>query len=923
MTRSHGDIFATERDRENRPRAALRRALIAAAVLSALASSPPAPGRQIPSTAPSTEVVRATLDNGLRVVVVRDTLAPVVTTVVNYLAGSDEAPPGFPGMAHAQEHMMFRGSPGLDADQLAVVSDSMGGRFDADTQQSVTQYFFTVPAEDLEVALRIEAVRMNGVLDDDALWQKERGAIEQEVAQDLSNPEYVMMTRLLEAMFKGTVYAQDALGTKPSFDKTTGAMLKSFHQSWYGPNNAILVVAGDVTPAAVVDRVRALFGGIRARPTPARPAIRLQPVASQTMNLTTDLPYGLAVVCFRLPGYRDPDFPAVRILSDALGSERGALYGLVPQGLALDAGFAMNPLPRAGLGFAYAAYPAGGDGAGLVQRIRAIVTETASRGIDPDLVAAAQRKAEAADQFRKNSISGLAMEWSQALAVEGRSSPEDATAALKKVTPAAVNAAARHFLRTDRAVSAVLTPAPSGKPTSPKGFGGLESFAPSEVRPVALPAWAEQALGTLRVPPFPLDPVVSTLPNGLTLIVQRETISDSVSLYGRIRNNPDLQTPPGKEGVDRVLDGLFDYGTETLDRLAFQKALDDIGAEESAGTEFSVNVLSRFLDRGVELLAANELRPALPPAAFATTRAQTAAAVAGELKSPDHLAGRALDEALLPPGDPGLREATPATVSSLTLADVRDYHRRVFRPDLTAIVVVGNVDPADARRVVEKYFGAWTAQGPKPATDEPALPPNKAGATDVPDPSRVQDQVVLAQTLGLNRFDPDYYALQLGNHVLGGGFYATRLYRDLREQSGLVYFVSSDLEIGRTRSFYRATYGCDPSNAARARAIIVRDLKDMQSAPASPDELTRAKAVLLREVPLGESSVGEIAAGLAGRSLLGLPLDEPVRAAERYLQLDAGRVREAFARWLRPDGLVQVTQGPAPGPAAKVPAGTS
>ena len=172
---------------------------------------------------PEKDVTRATLPNGLRVIVVRNTLAPVITTIVNYRVGSDECPPGFPGTAHALEHMMFRGSPGLSADQLAGVTAGMGGDSNADTQQPITQYFFTVPAKDLDVALRIEALRMRALLPDKSLWDKERGAIEQEVAQDLSNPEYVLYMKLLEALFRDTPYAHDALGTRPSFDKTTSA----------------------------------------------------------------------------------------------------------------------------------------------------------------------------------------------------------------------------------------------------------------------------------------------------------------------------------------------------------------------------------------------------------------------------------------------------------------------------------------------------------------------------------------------------------------------------------------------------------------------------------------------------------------------------------------------------------------------------
>src|SRR6476661_8678355 len=146
-------------------------------------------------------VLRATLPNGLRVILVRNTLSPVVATAVNYLAGSDETPDGFPGTAHAQEHMLFRGSPGLSADQLANIGSVMGGNFNANTRESLTQYLFTVPAEDLDVALRVEALRMQAVLSSAADWKQERGAIEQEVAQDLSNPSYILYSKVRAAMF--------------------------------------------------------------------------------------------------------------------------------------------------------------------------------------------------------------------------------------------------------------------------------------------------------------------------------------------------------------------------------------------------------------------------------------------------------------------------------------------------------------------------------------------------------------------------------------------------------------------------------------------------------------------------------------------------------------------------------------------------
>jgi zinc protease len=857
-------------------------------------------------------VLRATLSNGLRVIIVRNPLAPVATTIINYRVGSDECPAGFPGMAHALEHMMFRGSPGLSADQLAGVTAAVGGDSNADTQQAVTQYFFTVPVEDLDIALRIEAIRMRGLRDSAALWDKERGAIEQEVAQDLSNPEYVFYMKLLEAMFQGTPYAHDALGTRPSFDKTTDAMLRNFHNTWYAPNNAILIIVGDVQPAHALEQVKARFGGIPAGKLPARPEFHFAPVKAQTLRIASDLPYGMAAITFRFPGSDSPDYAAAQVLADVLSSQRGKLYELVPAGKALAASFAYEGLPKAGLGYAAAEFPAGADAAALVDQMQSILASEATNGLPADLVEAAKRREVASAELQKNSIFGLGMAWAQAVAVEGRESPEDDVEAIRRVTVADVNRVAGEYLDLGHALVAILTPQPSGKPVSTKSFGGNESFASAQTKGVSLPSWARQAVNRLAVPASTLNPVVTNLPNGIRLIVQPETISDTVSVYGRIRNNPKTETPPGQDGVDQVLDQLLSYGTKSLDRLAFQKALDDIGAIESAGTDFSLQVLKEHFGRGVQLLADNELSPALPEAAFKIFQPQLAAAVAGELESPSYLAGQALRAALFPKHDPAQREATPETIKTLNLQDVRDYHQRVFRPDLTTIVVIGKVTPEEARAVIAKWFGDWKAVGPKPDTLFPAAPNNRPATTQVPDASRVQDKVTLAETLALTRTNADYYALELGNHVLGGAFYATRLYRDLRENNGLVYFVSSSFDVGLSRGVYEVSYACDPPNVTKARAIIVRNLKDLEAKKVSSRELRQAKVLLLREIPLSESSVERVATGWLSRSLLGLPLDEPIVAAHRYVKLDAADVRAAFAKWLRPDDLVQVTQGPAP-----------
>ncbi|MBU6411336.1 MAG: insulinase family protein, partial [Verrucomicrobia bacterium] len=522
------------------------------------------------------DVLRGTLSNGMRVIIVRNAIAPVVTTMINYLVGSDEAPAGFPGTAHATEHMMFRGSPGLSADQLAAIAAAFGGDNDADTQQAVTQFFFTTPVENLDVALRVEAARMEDLTPRESLWDKERGAIEQEVAQDLSDPEYVFYEKLLAADFHGTPYEHSPLGTRPSFDKTTDALLRRFHSTWYAPNNAVLVIVGDVRPKKALADVKKIFGGISEKKLPPRPSFLFQPVQPRTMRVTTDSPYGMDWITFRFPGADSPDFAAAQVLSDVLSSERGRLYGLVPEGRALFAQFSYDTYAKSGLGYAIAGFPPGADSTNLLKEVKDILLTTIANGVNADLVEAAKRREILDAELQKNSISGLASAWSEAVAVEGRQSPEDDVDLIRKVTVADVDRVARAYLKFDHAISAILTPAPSGKPVSSRGFGGAESFTSSKNPNVALPPWAAGVTGRLPTPVETLHPFVTRLANGIKLIVQPEPISDTVSVYGRIQNNDKVETPPGQDGAADALGQLFSYGSTSLGRLAFQKALDDI-----------------------------------------------------------------------------------------------------------------------------------------------------------------------------------------------------------------------------------------------------------------------------------------------------------------------------------------------------------
>ena len=704
-------------------------------------------------------------------VLIRNPLAPVVTVQMNVLVGGDETPPGFPGMAHAQEHMAFRGCEGMSADQTAAIYALLGGENNADTQQNITQYFATVPASDLDVALMAQATCLRGIDDSQQQWSQERGAIEQEVARDLSNPTYKFINRLNEDMFAGTPYAHDPLGTKPSFDATTGEMLKKFYESWYTPGNSILIIVGDIDPAATMGKVKQDLEGVPSHPLPARPAVDLKPVKPESFTLDSTLPYVLGFVAYRLPGTDSPDYASAQVLGDVLSSQRGDLYAMVPAGKALAAEFGMaETYPKASVGYGLVALPADADPTAAINQMRQILENYAAKGVPEELVAAAKRSELAAAEFQRNSIPGLADVWSNALAAEGRTSPDEDVEAIRRVTLANVNRVAKQYLVSQSSITAILKPVPSGQPVAAKGFGGAEQVTSAPTKPVKLPGWAASSLAQLKVPANYITASDTILPNGIRLIVKQDATSPTVTVMGEVKHDSDLQAPAGQEGVSDLLAGLFSYGTQTLDRLAFQKALDDIAASESAGYSFSVKVLKDHFSRGVQLLADNELHPALPAEAFAVVQQQTSQFVAGNLKSPEYRTSRALDLALLPAGDPVLREVTPATLAKINLDQVKQYFAATIRPDLTTIVVIGDVSPEEAKAVIEKWFGDWKAIGPKPKTTLPQVPLNKPSASNVPDPEAIQDSVDLSEQLEPQPFRPGLLPLATGQSCVRGRF---------------------------------------------------------------------------------------------------------------------------------------------------------
>lgn len=856
------------------------------------------------------EVARATLSNGLRVIVVRDTLAPVATAMMNYRVGSDEQ--WIPGLAHALEHMMFRGSATLSSSQLMESVGITGGDFDADTESTVTQYYFTVPSAYLDIALRAERSRATGLLLSQNLWEQERGPITQEVQQDNSNAFYRLFVKMQDRLIGGTPYAKNTLGTVNDFaNRVNSAQLRKFYDAWYRPNNATYVIVGDVDPQATIAAVRDVFGNVPAARLPARTPVVLQPLRAALYHETSDQAFTAVAIGYRFPGYDSSDYAAGQILGDVLSSQRSTFGGLPFTGKALGTEFVTQDYPKIGIALAGAAVPVTTPPQTIEREMRAIVDDYRKSGVPADLVEAAKLREISQLEFNANSIQGLASEWSDAVAVQGLSSPDAMIARYQRVTTADVDRVLRTYLNNAQAVVAYAVPKNSGTTAASAAMAKENNeIPPSSHEP--LPVWAQHVLDNLRVPEQTLAPADMRLSNGIRLIVQPETISHTVVVAGSIENNPSVQVPTGKDGVDDVTEALFPYGTTSSDRLAFQRELDAIAATTQAGTSFGLDVLSSHFDRGVALLADQELHPAFRADDFTIVQDQLAGELMGEMTSPDHLAQVALDKALYPTGDPLQRYATPQSVRALTLADVKAWYAQAYRPDLTTIVVIGDTTPAAAKAVFEKYFGAWTASGPKPNVEPPPVPPNAPSQVDVPATGRVQSSVRLVETLPIVRADPAWAQLQLANAVLTGGFYSSLLYHDLREVHGYAYSVESQVRAGKVRATFGVEYGCDPQNVLPAQAQVTAVLQRLAREPIEPSRLLRSKALLMGEVPIRESSYDGVASQLLNYASLDLPLDQNLVDARAELDASAQSVQAALAKYVRPAGFVRIVTGPAP-----------
>ena len=859
---------------------------------------------------PAQNVVRATLANGLHVVLLPDSLAPVATTVIVYNVGAIDD--SMPGIAHATEHMMFRGTADVSAGQLSIMAARAGAEYDASTGPTVTDYYFKLPSAYVGVALRIEADRMTGALDSPADWKTERGAIEQEVRAHESVPGASVFAKMRQALFGETPYAEDGVGTVASFERMQASDIAAFYRAWYHPNNATLIVSGDIDPQQTLAQIHQYFDPIPQAALPQHRSYAIAALDDTTLHDTiAELPVPVSATSYRMPALGAKDYMAVQVLMLALDNVRGGFGQLQAKGQILGAAVVAGGFPDVGT-LIVAAYGEPGSSPQAVQdAAQGVLDDYRTNGVPQDLIDAAKLRLLSERDYRLASISGLAFSWSNTL-VGGYATPDEYYAAVQGVSAADVDRVLREYADPKHSISMLLEPKnfTAVPHADPNATAENVHYDPDKEEP--LPPWASEYFNaSLQAPQQETKAATFRLSNGLKVTVRRESLSPTVVLSGSVRMSPELYEPNGKEGVAAITSELLSWGTATYDRAAFQAQQDAIAADISLGPSFSLTARKDNFDRALQLLADGMLHPAFNDTAFEVVKNDSARTTAVVQRQPGEQAQLARLMALYPPGDPRRRHETAQTLGNVTRSDVKQWYAFAYRPELTTIAVVGDVTPDRVRAEVQRYFGAWRQHTQKLAFVYPKIQSARGKSVIVTSESAKQSEVTLTQVLNVHLDDRDYIPLQLADTVLSGEGTGSMLFRDLREKSGFVYDVSSNMDIGSTSSTFSIDFASDPKNVARAQAAALADIKRLQTALIPLDDLQRAKALLLAQRILPLDSYEGIAADILDSARYGISPADDRAFWDNLLRTTPDQVRAAMRRWVRPDGFTRVMVQPA------------
>ena len=868
---------------------------------------------------------RFTLDNGLTVIVHEDRKAPVVAVSVWYNVGSKDEPAGSTGFAHLFEHLMFGGSENAPGSYLGRMRNLGPSNLNGTTWFDRTNYFQTVPTPALEQALFLESDRMGyllGEVGQDVL-DLQRGVVQNEKRQGDNQPYGLVQYARLEALFpEGHPYRHSTIGSMADLDAASLETVRNWFRENYGPNNAVVVLSGDIDEATARPLMEQYFGAIPRGPvnTPAEADVpTLAAPVVQVMHdrvATTRLSRSWAV-----PGLLSDDAVPLSVAASVLGGLASSRLDNIlvrDEQTAVQVSSSMQDFHRLGFFDISVNVKPGVDAAEVGARLDAIVADFIANGPTEEEVA------RVATQYVSQRIQSLEQVNGKAnVLAEGQLYAGDPDhykkelAAYASVTPAQVRDVMQRWLT--RPVYD-LTVAP----------GEREAYVEAAAAPAgATPVPAAEIQRVAR-PPMP---EIGQVPDLEFPAVERATLSNGIKVvYAQVDTVPVTRVAvefdagyaadqASRLGAHAMMLDLLDEGTTTRDANQLAQEEERLGASVSVSasmdrTTADLSAVTANLTPSLILLSDVVRNPAFAPSEIERIRASRLSALASEATQPAAIAARALPPLMYGEGSPYGRSFTGSgdvpTITALTRADLVQEHDAWVRPDNATIFIVSDLPLSQVTPQLEAAFGDWRAPSTAKGTKDfaAAIPATTSRIVLIDRPQSPQSLIYGGAVLPVSGTD-DLLALNAANVTLGSDF-LSRINSDLRETKGWSYGVRGSVNALEHRVPYIVNAPVQANRTGESVAALIAQYdRFLEADGVTPQELERTINGNTRSLAGGFETSGAILGALRSNALYGRPDDYQATLASRTRALTATQMDEAAREVIKPDQFVWVVVGDA------------
>lgn len=809
---------------------------------------------------------RYILPNGLNLIIHEDHSDPIVHVDVTYHVGSAREQEGRSGFAHFFEHMMFEGSDHVaPAEHLRLVSEA-GGTLNGSTTIDRTNYFETMPVNQMEKALWLESDRMGFLLD--AVTQQkfeiQRATVKNERGQNYDNRPYGLSNeKTIAALFpQGHPYSWPTIGYIEDLNRVDVNDLKKFFMRWYGPNNAVLTVAGDVKPADVVKLVEKYFGAI-----PRGPEVKSMPKQPAVLDKDRYISYEdrirFPLLTITWPGVNEgnADETALDALAEVLSGGKNSIFyqKFVKSQTARSANVMHQSMELAGsFKISIAAFP--GKTLGQIDSmVKVAFAEFEKKGVTDADITKFKNSRETDLINSLTSVNGKAAQLAHYFTLLGDANftPKSVTA-LNKLTKADVMRVYEKYVKGKPAV--YLSVYPQGKPefmakadtyTPPKrrtdiaegeeyknlAYNKSKDAFDRSIQPLAGPA------PVVSVPEF----WQSKFPNGLRVIGVKNDevpmVTVSISLEAGHR-----QEEPGKAGIASLCARMLNESTLKHTAEEISEKLDMLGSSvsfSSSREELSLNVMSLTKNLDATLAIAEEMlnSPKFDQKEFDTDKKQTLESIANNVTQPNIIAENVYDKLIY--GEQNILSVpnigTEKSVQSISVEDVKNYYFDHYSPSIMEVVIVGDVDEQNSLKKI-KFLEDLKM---KPIALKPAAPvrPNdtKTKIYLVNKDKAAQSVVKMGEVTGM-KFDAtgEYFKASVMNYSLGGAF-NSRINMDLREKKGFTYGAHSVFNSDKYTGVFTVNAPVRTNSSDSTVMDIVHILKDLNENGITPAEIDFTK----------------------------------------------------------------------------------